>query len=208
MKNFLVIDDHEIVRSGIKNILSEFFKSCEIYEACDGESAILQLKQRHFQLVIMDVQMPGTDALAMTEFIKTNSPQTAVLIFSMASENAYAKRFLKAGALGFVSKDAGLAELKKAINLVLDNRKYLSPNLAEQLIDDLGRPEIINPFDKLSTREFEIASLLIKGTSIKEISGMLSINNSTTGTYKSRIFEKLRVKNIIELSDADRIYNK
>ena len=208
MKNFLVIDDHEIVRSGVKNILSEFFESCEIYEACDGESAVLQLKQRHFQLVIMDIQMPGTDALDMMEFIKINSPQTAVLIFSMAPENAYAKRFLKAGAMGFVSKDAGLTELKKAISLVLDNRKYLSPDLAEQLIGDLGKPAIINPFDKLSTREFEIASLLIKGTSIKEISGMLSINNSTTGTYKSRIFEKLRVKNIIELSDIDRVYNK
>ncbi|MEJ0105580.1 MAG: response regulator transcription factor [Bacteroidota bacterium] len=176
MKNFLVIDDHEIIRSGIKNILSEFFKSCEVYEAFDGESAVLQLKQRHFQLVIMDVQMPGTDALDMMEFIKTNSPQTAVLIFSMASENAYAKRFLKAGAMGFVSKDAGLTELKKAISLVLSNRKYLSPNLAEKLIEDLGKPAIVNPFDKLSTREFEIASLLIKGTSIKEISGIYRLD--------------------------------
>ena len=207
MKSFLLIDDHEILRSGVKNILLATFNPCEIHEAYDGKSAIIELKQRKYQLVIMDVQMPDTDSLGIMEFIRINSPGTNVLIFSMSPESAYAKRFLKAGAMGFVSKDAGITELKKAIDQVIHNRRYLSPALQEQFINELGSPVNVNPFDKLSTREFEIASLLISGSSSKEISKILSLQNSTTATYKARIFEKLQIKNILELSELSRIFN-
>ncbi len=206
MKNFLLIDDHEIVRSGVKNVLQEIFRPCEIYEANNEKSALQELKIRTYDLVIMDVQMPDTDTAGLMEYIKTRYPAARVLMFSMSPENVYAKRFLKAGAMGFISKNAGLAELKKAVELVLNNRKYISENLAEQLAAEIGTQQPSNPFDKLSAREFEIATLLITGKSGSEISDLLSINSSTVGTHKARLFEKLGVNNLPELIEVARIY--
>lgn len=208
MKNFLLIDDHEIVRSGVNNVLQELFKPCEIYEANDEKSALIQLKARTYDLVIMDVQMPGTDTAGLMDYIKTRYADIRVLMFSMSSENVYAKRFLKAGAMGFVSKNSGLLELKKAVELVLNNRKYISENLAEQLAAEIGSQQPNNPFDKLSAREFEIANLLMMGKSGSEISELLSINSSTVGTHKARLFEKLGVNNLPELIELARIYKK
>ncbi len=206
MKNFLLIDDHEIVRSGVKNVLQEIFKPCGIYEANNEKTALLELKSRKYDLIIMDVQMPDTDTAGLMEYIKTRYPDAKVLMFSMSAENVYAKRFLKAGAMGFVSKNAGLDELKKAVEQVLNDRKYISENLADQLAGDIGRLQPSNPFDKLSAREFEIATLLISGRSGSEISDLLSINSSTVGTHKARLFEKLGVGNLPELIEMARIY--
>lgn len=203
---FLLIDDHEIVRSGVKNVLQELFKPCEIYEAKDEKSALIQLKERKYDLVIMDVQMPDTDTAGLMEYIKTRYADLRVLMFSMSSENVYAKRFLKAGAMGFVSKNSGLTELKKAVELVLNDRKYISESLAEQLAGEIGSQQPFNPFDKLSAREFEIASLLMGGKSGNEISALLSINSSTVGTHKARLFEKLNINNLPELIEVARIY--
>ncbi|MBC7886622.1 MAG: response regulator transcription factor [Ferruginibacter sp.] len=206
MKNFLLIDDHEIVRSGVKNVLQELFKPCDIYEASDEKSALSQLKLRKYDLVIMDVQMPGTDTAGLMEYIKTRYADIRVLMFSMSSENVYAKRFLKAGAMGFVSKNSGLTELKKAVELVLNDRKYISEALAEQLAAEIGSQQPNNPFDKLSAREFEVANLLMTGKSGSDISELLSINSSTVGTHKARLFEKLGVTNLPELIEIARIY--
>jgi two-component system, NarL family, invasion response regulator UvrY len=207
MKDFLLIDDHEIVRSGVKSTLLDLFKPCEIYEANNEETALKRLKERSYDLIIMDVQMPDTNAAGLMEHIKKNYPGTRVLIFSMSAENVYAKRFLKAGAMGFISKNAGLTELKTAIDLVLNNRKYISETLANHLAAELGKDQPDNPFDKLSSREFEIASLLISGKTVSEISGLLSIEVSTVGTHKARLLEKLGVKNILELAEIAKIHN-
>ncbi|MEO8174693.1 MAG: response regulator transcription factor [Sediminibacterium sp.] len=206
MKNFLLIDDHEIVRSGVKNVLQEIFKPCEIYEANDEKSALLALKSRNYDLIIMDVQIPETDTAGLMEYIKTRYPDAKVLMFSMSAENVYAKRFFKAGAMGFVSKNAGLSELKKAVELVLNDRKYISETLAEQLAAEIGTQQPSNPFDKLSAREFEIATLLMTGKTGSDISELLAINSSTVGTHKARLFEKLGVTNLPELIEVARIY--
>ena len=206
MKNFLLIDDHEIVRSGIKSVLEELFKPCEIFEANDERSALNQLKSRKYDLVVMDVQMPETDTAGLMEYIKTKYSDIRVLMFSMSPENVYAKRFLKAGAMGFVSKSAGLGELKKAVELVLNDRRYISEALGEQLATEIGSAQPNNPFDKLSAREFEIAVLLISGKTGREISVLLSINSSTVGTHKARLFDKLRVSNLPELIEISRMY--
>jgi two-component system invasion response regulator UvrY len=206
MKKFLLIDDHEIVRSGVNNVLQELFKPCEVLEAFDEKSALAQLKANRFDLVIMDVQMPETDTTGLMDYIKTRYPGTRVLIFSMSPENVYAKRFFRAGAMGFLSKNSGVTELKKALDLVLNDRKYISENLAEQLAAEIGSQQPDNPFDKLSAREFEIANLLMMGKSGSEISELLSINSSTVGTHKARLFEKLDVSNLPELIELGRLY--
>ena len=113
MKNFLLIDDHEIVRSGVKTVLLELFKPCEIFEASNEREALVQLKARKYDLIIMDVQMPDTDSAGLLKNIKIKTPEVKVLIFSMSAENLYAKRFMKLGAMGFVTKNSGLSELDR-----------------------------------------------------------------------------------------------
>ncbi len=207
MKNFLLIDDHEIVRSGVKTVLLEMFKPCEIFEASNENEALEQLKARRYELIIMDVQMPDTDAAGLMKNIKIKYPDAKVLIFSMSAENLYAKRFMKSGAMGFVTKNAGLSELIKAINLALNNRKYISESFAEMLAVDLSDEKTSNPFDSLSSREFEIVSMIMSGKSLNEISDLLSIHTSTVSTHKSRLFDKLNVKNLPELLELARAFN-
>ena len=209
MKNFLLIDDHEIIRSGVKNVLLELFTPCEVFESKDESTALEQLKLRTYDLIIMDVQMPNTDAAGLMEYINTKYPEAKVLIFSMTTENIYAKRFLKAGAMGFVSKNSGLVELKKAIEMILDNNVYVSNNLLEQLVSDLGNAnKTSNPLEKLSSREVQIVALLTSGKTITEISQILSLAISTVGTYKARLFEKLKVNNLVELIEMWKLYKE
>lgn len=206
MKKFLLVDDHIVVRSGIHGLLSELFTPCEVHEAGDSESATEKLKQHHYDLIMMDIQMPNSDTLGLMEYIKVRYPDAKVLIFSMSAENIYAKRFFNAGAKGFLSKDSSLDEIKKAVTLVLNNRKYISETFAESLADASfsGTPD--NPFEKLSPREFEIVSLLLKGQTVSEISKTLHLQISTVGTHKSRVFEKLGVTNILELKEMANSY--
>lgn len=207
MKNFLLIDDHEIVRSGVKTVLLELFKPCEIFEASNEKEALEQYKARKYDLIIMDVQMPDTDSAGLLKNIKIKNPDAKVLVFSMSAENLYAKRFMKLGAMGFVTKNSGLSELIKAINLALNNRKYISEAFAEILAGEAGDEKSSNPFESLSSREFEIVSLIIHGKSLNEISDLLSIHSSTVSTHKSRLLEKLGVKNLPELLELARAFN-
>ena len=209
MKNFLLIDDHQIIRSGVKNILLELYKPCEVFEAENEATATEQLKLREYDLIIMDVQMPDSDTAGLMEYIKTVYPNAKVLIFSMTAETIYAKRFLKAGAMGFVTKNSGLTELQKAIDMILNNRIYMSNHLLEQLVVDLGGNNKVNdPFEKLSSREIESVSLLTSGKSLTEIAEVLSLAISTVGTYKARLFEKLKVNNLVELIEMWRLYRQ
>ena len=175
MKKFLLVDDHVVVRSGIKGLLLEIFKPCEVFEAGDTDSATEKLKQHTYDLIIMDIQMPNSDTLGLMEFIQVKYPEARVLIFSMSSENIYAKRFLQAGAKGFLSKDSSLDEIRKAVDLVLNGRKYISDTLADLLTDASYLGAGSNPFEKLSHREFEIAQLLLSGQTVSEISRALNL---------------------------------
>ena len=202
MKKFLLVDDHNVVRSGIKGLLIELFKPSEIFEAGDGETAIEILKIHNYDLIMMDIQMPKTDTLGLMEYIHIKYPEAKVLIFSMS-----AKRFLKAGAKGFLSKDAPLEEIKKAIGLVLNNRKYISETLAAVLAEESITERPSNPFNQLSPREFEIVSLLLSGQTLSDISKLLNLQISTIGTHKARLFDKLNVANILELKELANSYN-
>jgi two-component system invasion response regulator UvrY len=150
--------------------------------------------------------MPETNSFDLLKYILNTKPDSKVLIFSMNSESMYAKRFLKAGAIGFVSKDAPIEELKKAVDLTLNNRKYFSDAFIESVLKEKVDKEYNNPFSNLSSREFEIANLLLEGKPVGEISVLLNIKNSTTATYKARIFEKLKIENVLQLNELAVLY--
>ncbi|MEP7164058.1 MAG: response regulator transcription factor [Ferruginibacter sp.] len=204
---FLIIDDHVVIRTGIKFLLFEKYHPGAIDEAYDGESAMEQLKANKYDLIIMDIQMPNTNTLSLMEFIKKEYPNTKVLIYSMSAEKIYAKRFLKNGAMGFLSKDAPLQEITNAIDMVLSNKIYISELFAEILVEDSYNGKPGNPFDQLSKREFEIAKLLLSGETLTGISQKLKVQPSTVGTHKQRLFEKLSITNLLELKELAMTYN-
>ncbi len=207
MKKFLLVDDHVVVRSGVKILLADLYPSSEVYEAMNGETAIEKLKESAYDLILLDIQMPNTDSLGLMEYIHVTYPQARVLMFSMSAENIYAKRFMKAGAYGFVSKEAPLEEITKAITTILGGKKYISESLAQKLAEDSFSGKSGNPFNELSPREFEIVSLLLEGKTVTEISQVLNIQTSTVGTHKARLFEKLGVENILKLKELATTYN-
>jgi len=206
MKRFLLIDDHFVVRSGIKGLLEILFKPAEVFEAADSDAAVLKLKERSYDLIMMDVNVPNNDMLGLMDYIHTAYPEARVLIFSMSPEQVYARRFLRAGAKGFLSKDASAEETARAIQLVLNNRRYISDTLAQLLAEESLGDAPSNPFEKLSPREFEIAMMLLKGQLISEIARLLHLQPSTVGTHKAKLFKKMNVANLMQLKELAASY--
>jgi DNA-binding NarL/FixJ family response regulator len=207
MTQLLLVDDHSIVRAGLKLLIQQFFAHSEIDEAYDGDSAFEKIKKCDYDLVVMDVNMPNTDSFGILQTILAFKPSIKIIMFSMNDEEIYAKRYLKMGAMGYLRKDAANNEIIRAISAVLNNRRYISQELNEKLLSDLqSNHQSENPFDKLSPREFEIVQHLAQGNSLAGISQKLNLHTSTIGTHKARIFEKLACKNIIELNKLANVY--
>ena len=207
MKKFLLIDDHTVVRSGIKLLLTDMYKEVNIQEANNGEAALQLLQNDTYDLVTLDIQMPQTDTYSLMELIKKQYPDLKVLVFSMSPESIYAVRFIKAGAKGFISKDAPLEEITTAIDRVLNGKKYFSDELLNLLAEGNTAETNNNPFSTLSAREFEIVSMLLTGKTISAIAADLSLGLSTVGTHKGRIFTKLKVNNLLELKELSRSFD-
>jgi two-component system, NarL family, invasion response regulator UvrY len=207
VKSFLLIDDHEIIRRGLNMLIMDFYPDAHVLEAHDGDSAIELLKKNSFDLIMFDVQMPNTNSFGLFEYIMNFYPQANVLVFSMGSEMLYGRRFIIAGAKGYLSKNASIDEVRKAIDSVLSGHKYISENLIDAFIGEPKKSHRGNPFSQLSDREFEITSLILSGLSVSEIGQQLHIQPSTVGTYKTRIFEKLNVSNVIQLKELASLYN-
>jgi DNA-binding NarL/FixJ family response regulator len=207
MVRILLADDHQIVRSGLKMVIESLFLQVDVDEAWDGESALRLIKARLYDLIILDVSMPKTDSFGLVANILAHAPSSKILICSMNAEEVYAKKYIQSGASGYLSKKSTSAEIKDAITMVLDGRKYISPALANKLTEQALGTTKGNLFDSLSAREFEILQHLVRGASVGEISRTLSLHTSTVGTHKGRIFEKLKVRNLVELNELAKVHN-
>ncbi|HSV10032.1 MAG TPA: response regulator transcription factor [Hanamia sp.] len=208
MPELLLVDDHAIIRTGLKLLIQSSFAHFKIDEANDGNGAFEKVKNIDYDLIVMDINMPNTDSLGILQTILAYKPSTKMIIFSMNSEEIYAKKYLKMGAMGYLKKDASNDEIIKAITLVLNNKRYISQELSEKLLVDLrSNSQSGNPFDNLSPREFEIVQHLAHGDSVSEISRKLNVHTSTIGTHKARIFGKLGCHNIVELIDMAKVYS-
>ena len=205
-RNILLIEDHLVVRKGLIAVLNDLYKNLNFYEAANDETALKILKAQNINLVVLDLQLPETDAINLIELMLIKHPNIYILIFSMLPEAMYGRRVFNVGASGFLNKDAPFEEVKKAFDLALAGKKYLSEELVEILTQNISNRMPSNPFEKLSHREFEIIHLFLNGKSISEISKKLNIKPSTVGTYKSRIFEKLNVSTIFELNNLAVLY--
>jgi two-component system invasion response regulator UvrY len=208
MYDILIVDDHAIVSFGLQMLLKDTDFTSKIEKAGNGDEAIEMVKNKKFDLVIMDINMPNTDSLSLLSLMLTIRPDIRVLVFSMNPEEIFAKRYLKLGASGYLSKDAPNDEVVRAIVQVLVHHKnYFSEDMLQLLYYDRLHNKKENPFNSLSEREFEVTMHLLKGESLSELSHILKLHTSTVGTHKARLFEKLEVTNIIELSKLAKNYN-
>jgi len=207
MINILIADDHTIIRTGLKLFIANYIAHSVIDEAVDGNTAFKKVKDKDYQLIILDVYMPDTDSFGLVSNIIAVRPQANILMFSMNSEEIYAKKYLLFGAKGYLCKTSSEKEIKTALNNVINGKRHISHSLNLALTDEALGKKSGNPFDNLSTREFEVVLHLIKGESSAEICHALNLQASTVGTYKTRIFEKLNCNNIININTLAKVYN-
>jgi two-component system invasion response regulator UvrY len=200
MKKILIIDDHEIVRHGLKKILNEQPDDNTFGEASTPSEALRLITEQNWDLVVLDLTLGGRSGLEVLKELKEIRPRLPVLILTMHSEEQYARRAFKAGAAGYITKDSPRAELVKAINKVAEGGRYVSHALAEELVIDLERGSDGPPHQILSDREFEVMCLIASGKTVGEIAVLLSLSDKTISTYRARLLEKMGMKTNAELT--------
>jgi DNA-binding NarL/FixJ family response regulator len=196
----LICDDHKIVREGLKQILLQIAGVKQIEEAGDGIEALSLLKQENFDILLLDISLPGMSGLEVLQSVKEKWTETNVLMLSMLPQEQYAIRALKLGASGYLTKDTASEELLLAVKKISAGGKYISQSLAENLAFNLDKDNDQHKHDILSSREFEIMIKLANGKSLQEIGNELCISDKTVSTYRSRVMGKMGLSKNTDLT--------
>ena len=199
MIKILLVDDHAIVREGIRRIIDDTTGITVSAEASTGQEALDLIWKEKYDLVILDISMPEKNGLQTLKEIKKHDAKLPVLMLSMHAEEQYAMRAIKAGASGYLTKETASEQLVSAIRKIYDGRKYISQRVAELLVTDIYHNEDKQLHEYLSDREFEIFKLIVRGSSAKIIAANLSISDKTVSTYRSRILKKMNMKSTADL---------
>jgi DNA-binding NarL/FixJ family response regulator len=195
----LIVDDHPVLRKGVKQILERELERVNCGEAANADEALHQVAAEHWDIVILDISIPGRGGLEVLKDLKTSQPRLPVLIISAHPEDQYGRRVLKAGASGYLHKESAPEELVKAVRKVLTGGRYLSSALAEKLALDLNAPSVEFPHERLSDREFEVLRMIGLGNSISQIAEELGLEITTVSTYRTRILYKMGLSTTAEL---------
>jgi DNA-binding NarL/FixJ family response regulator len=199
MRKLLIIDDHEVVRDGVKRIFEDQPESTVFGEASTIPEALRLVQEEDWDAVVLDLSLGGRGGLELLKELKSIRPKLPVVILSMHSEEQYARRAFMSGAAGYVTKDAPRQELVKAVRKVMQGGRYVSPALAENLAVNLERGAVGQPHEVLSNREFEVLRLIGSGKTVGEIANLLSLSDKTISTYRARILLKMNMKSNAEL---------
>jgi len=195
----LIADDHPLVRRGVRNLLEEAFPGSSVGEADDLAALMNSARGARWDIVLLDLSMPNTSGLEGLLKLRRACPETPVLVLSVHAEEQYAVRALKAGAMGYLTKDHSVEELVKAVRHVLARRRYVSSNLAERLAlnltDDTGKPL----HESLSQQEFRVMCLIGQGKTVSDIAEQLHLSVKTVSTYRTRVLEKMGMRTNAEL---------
>jgi two-component system, NarL family, invasion response regulator UvrY len=198
--NFLVVDDHPMIRKGLERTLSTEFPEASFRFACTPDEALKSLLDGKVNLVILDLNLPGSDGLELLREIKEHDPQIRVLVHTMYAEEQFGVRALRAGADGYLTKDKPVEDLLQAVRLLRGGRRFVSPILAERLIAALGnKREGTDLSTELSDREHQIMRMIVAGKAPKEIGAELGISSKTVSTYRTRLLDKLDLHSTAEL---------
>lgn len=200
MIKIFVADDHPLIREGLRKTLlvEEDFQI--VGEAADGFEVMKKIRETEFDILLLDLNMPGKNGLTVIKEIKQILPKASILVLSMYPLQRFAVRALKTGAAGYVTKDSPTEELIKAIRTIISRGRYISIELAELLANEFGTAKDTMPHETLSDREFQIMSMITTGKTVKEIAEELCLNISTVNTYHARILEKMNMKSNVELT--------
>ncbi len=200
MLKVLVVDDSPLFRRGVKDLVNEGFHGAKIGEAGNAVEMLELLRQRPWDVTVLDISMPGMNGLEALKQVKQELPRLPVLILSMYPEKQYAIRMFKAGADGYLTKSSAPEELVKAITKVRGGGKYVTPSLAETLVVTVTPGAAKEPHELLSDREYQVLCLIGAGQTIGEIAEKMNLSVSTISTYRARILEKMRMKTTAELT--------
>lgn len=196
----LIADDHTIVREGLKQLLTQIPEVDYIAEASNGQEVLNKIKRKKFDVLVLDISMPGRSGLEILKEIKQRKPKMAILVLSVHSEEQYAVRVLKAGASGYISKSSASDELVRAIKTVYAGGKYITNKTAERLVREI-EDDSSKPFhEKLSDREYQVMCMIASGKTVRDISEYLCLSVKTVSTYRARILTKMKMENNSELT--------
>lgn len=197
----LIADDHAVVRRGLKQILVEEFETLAACEAQNADEVLsLVREQADWDLVVLDISMPGKSGLEVLKELKQLHPQVPVLILTAHPEEQYALRVLKAGAAGYMTKESAPEHLAEAVRKVIGGKRYVSSGLRELLADSLFEDTEKPPHEKLSDREYQVLRLIASGKAVGQIAGELSLSVKTVSTYRARVLRKMGMKTNSELT--------
>lgn len=201
MINVLVVDDHELVRAGISRLLGDVSGIRVIAAVSSGEDAIKVTKEKHPDVILMDVKMPGMGGLEATRKILRHNPDVKVIALTVYAGEPFPTKLLQAGAVGYLTKGAGLDEMVTAIRSVHSGKRYLGPEIAQQLaFKTLNNESEKSPFEVLSERELQVLLMITSGQKVNEISEQLHLSPKTVNTYRYRLYDKLKVTTDVELT--------
>lgn len=199
MIRLVIADDHAIVRGGLKQIFAMSPDLKVVGESVNGSEVLECLRQEHFDLLLLDLNMPGISGVDLITRVKAHRPELPILVLSMHNEPQVAARALKAGANGYITKDCEPDVLLTAIRKVAARGNYIAPELAEKMVFDVTSTSLQPPHSLLSNRELEVLRLLTTGKGVNEIAEQLSISNKTVSTHKVRLMEKMNLSSMADL---------
>ena len=199
MIKILIADDHTMFREGLKHILAEYPDLVVTDEANNGQEVLDKIWKNNYDMVLLDITMPGMTGLEALKQLKNDRPKLPVLILSMHPEEQYAVRVLRAGASGYLTKESAPDELITAIRKISQGRKYITPSLAERLASEFEADSEKPLHDILSDREYQVLRMIAEGNTVKHIAKELSLSIKTVSTYRTRIMEKMKMKTNAEV---------
>ncbi len=200
MIKVLIVDDHELIRTGISRLLADFEKIKVVGEAESGEEGVAKARELRPDVVLMDANMPGIGGLEATRRLIRFDPDIKVIAVTVHNEEPYPTKFMQAGAAGYVTKGADIKEMVIAIRQVNSGKRYITPDIAQQMALKALNPGDESPFDILSEREMQVMLMITKGQKVQDISDQLFLSPKTVNSYRYRLFEKLNIENDVELT--------
>ncbi len=199
--NIMLVDDHDLVRTGIRRLVNDVEGFNVVAEASTGEEAITLARQlSDLHVVLMDINMPGIGGLEATKKLLNHNPELKIIGVTMHDDDIFPQRLLKAGAKGYLTKGSAIDEIVHAIREVMAHRHYICPDIAQQLAIAQALPKDDSPFESLSERELQVMLMLMSGDKVNSISNKLSLSPKTISTYRHRLYTKLGVQNDMELA--------
>ncbi len=200
MIKVLIVDDHALVRMGIRRLLEDMSDVHVVAEAENGEQALLRVKEHELDVVLLDMKMPGIDGWEVTRRLKKSQPDIKIIAVTAVNANPFPSRMLQLGAMGYLTKESGAEEMASAIRSVYNGNKYLSAEIAQKMAFSSLQEKKDSPFDSLSEREMQVMLMITTGMNVQDIADRLFLSSKTVNGYRYRMFEKLEVSNDVELT--------